>query len=130
VLPSGWQLAHENVPELEAKLELNAIAPRRTAAGVGSLPTSIFATSTRFDGSDTFTTDTVFSSVFSTYAVCAAPPAPERSATPRGICMPKSAPAPRSRRPCTTPPGVIVKTRLLPADVTTSVWSLPEIAMP
>ena len=40
VLPSGWQLAQEWLPVVEAKALLKAMLPRRTAGGVGSLPTS------------------------------------------------------------------------------------------
>jgi hypothetical protein len=66
VLLSGWQLSHEKVPVVEPKALLKAMRPRRTASGVGSLPTGIFVTWTRFAGFETFTTDTVFSRVLST----------------------------------------------------------------
>ena len=66
MLPFGWQLSHEKVPFVDANALLNAMRPRRTSSGVGSLPTGICSVSAMLDGVATFTTDTVFSSAFNT----------------------------------------------------------------
>ena len=66
MLPSGWQLSQEKVSFVEANAFMKAMRPLRTASGVGSLPTRIFFRWSRALGSRTSTTETVFSSVFST----------------------------------------------------------------
>jgi hypothetical protein len=42
-MPSGWQLAQEKVPVVEASASLNAIRPSRTSLSVGSFPTGMSA---------------------------------------------------------------------------------------
>jgi hypothetical protein len=66
VWESGWQLSQENVPLSEAKAFANAIRPRRTGSGVGSLPTPNLVVWAGAAGFETSTTETVFSSVLST----------------------------------------------------------------
>src|SRR5688500_9373043 len=99
MLPFGWHDSHENVPLEDARAELNEMRPRFTAAGVGSAPTGIAASSTvGLAAFETSTTESVESTVLRTYAVSATPFLPERRATPCGI-------APRRTAPSTFPSG-------------------------
>jgi hypothetical protein len=63
---SGWQLAQEKLPVEEAKALWNAARPRRTSSGSGSPNSAILAVGARADGLETSTTETVFSTEFST----------------------------------------------------------------
>ena len=89
VWPSGWQLAHENVPVVDAFAVLNAIRPRLNAGCVGSSSGTVASTRGAV-ASDRSTSVTVSARAFNTQAF-----RPSR-AIPRG-------PAPTSTRPSTAP---------------------------
>src|SRR5208337_2287983 len=93
MLALGWHDSQEKVPLVEPRAELKAMRPVLTTGGVGSLPTSIVATTDGSLGFSTSTTESVLSTVFSTNARSAAPVCWfERRATPWGIAPVRTPP--------------------------------------
>ena len=111
VWPSGWQLAQENVPVVEAAAVVKAIRPRFRVGGVGSTR-GMVACKTGLARLASSTTETEFSAALSTHArFCAS------SAIPCGT-------APTCVRPSTAPlRASTVKSVSEPAAEATSVVS-------
>ena len=93
VWPSGWQLAQPKVPVREELADSNATRPRLTCGSVGSSSGTV-STVRGAAGSVRSTSETLFSTAFSTHARRVSPAS--SSATPRGT-------APTSQRPRTAP---------------------------
>ena len=114
--PSGWQLAQEKVPVVDASASLNQERPSLTSGCVGS-SRRINSTSSKLAGSVTSTTETVLATALRTQAWAALPRSEVSKAIPRGT-------APTAMRPSTAPLAAsTVKSLSDPAAETTSVES-------
>ena len=116
VWPSGWQLAQENVPVVDAAAVLNAMRPCFTIGSVGSSSVTD-AVTLRFAGSARSTRETVLATAFNTHAWLAFPSLPDIKASPRGT-------ASTSTLPSISPEAALtVNTLSDPAAVATIVLS-------